>query len=177
MGGAPRPKYKTLGFIFVQDFKTLMEFFFILYLGRKIKLPRRKVYIFPNTISYPFCTNSANFKRNSSWTPFLAKNTEFITHNCHLFGSPGLIPPLLLCTRPARGGPPLSVPRQVLVHMLAAPVTRLDRQLARFYALHDTAMPPFPAPAGTEGVGVVLRVGPGVETLKEGGASDVEAWG
>uniref|UniRef100_A0A7S4FI10 enoyl-[acyl-carrier-protein] reductase n=1 Tax=Eutreptiella gymnastica TaxID=73025 RepID=A0A7S4FI10_9EUGL len=56
---------------------------------------------------------------------------------------------------------------QVLVHVLAAPITRLDHQLSRFYALHDTKMPAFPAPAGAEGVGVVLKVGPGVETLKE----------
>ena len=55
------------------------------------------------------------------------------------------------------------------MHVLAAPITRLDHQLSRFYALHDTKMPAFPAPAGAEGVGVVLKVGPGVETLKERG--------
>jgi trans-2-enoyl-CoA reductase len=54
---------------------------------------------------------------------------------------------------------------EVLVHMLAAPVTALDKYLARWYMIHGEEMPKLPAVAGSQGVGMVVRVGPGVEAL------------
>lgn len=56
---------------------------------------------------------------------------------------------------------------EVLVHMLAAPVTATDRHLGRWYVIPGVELPAHPTPAGSEGIGMVLRVGPGVKSLKE----------
>jgi mitochondrial enoyl-[acyl-carrier protein] reductase / trans-2-enoyl-CoA reductase len=56
---------------------------------------------------------------------------------------------------------------QVLVHMLSAPVTMLDRHIARwsFVPGEEPQSIELPSVAGAEGVGVVVAVGPGVDSL------------
>lgn len=56
---------------------------------------------------------------------------------------------------------------EVLVHMLAAPVTTLDRHIARwgFIPGEERKTVDLPSVAGSEGVGMVVCVGPGVERL------------
>lgn len=56
---------------------------------------------------------------------------------------------------------------QVLVHMLAAPVTTLDRHIAKwnFVPGAEPHSVQLPSVAGSEGVGMVVAVGPGVEGI------------
>lgn len=57
---------------------------------------------------------------------------------------------------------------QVLVHMLSAPLTMLDRHIARwgFVPGEEAQSIQLPSPAGVEGVGMIVAVGPGVEGFK-----------
>jgi mitochondrial enoyl-[acyl-carrier protein] reductase / trans-2-enoyl-CoA reductase len=54
---------------------------------------------------------------------------------------------------------------EVLVHFLAAPLSAIDRHLARWGFIPKLTAPKHPFVVGAEGVGLVLRVGPGVKDL------------